>query len=185
MSLKHVLLGFLIHKKTSGYSLHKRFFRTTRPLLPQVYRALNEMAAAGFVTSKRTKDSKMPARNIFSVTDTGYNEFEQWMKNASDVDAMKETSLHKLWFAGFFEKEVATAIIEGIADKRREELQYYSKLASSLDAEKPNFYRNLWNKLIWKLAFDYILRRAKVEIEWAEAAMEEIIKFKSPKRKKN
>jgi len=185
MSLKHVLLGFLIHKKNSGYSLHKRFFSTTRPLLPQVYRALNEMASSGFISSKRTIDGKLPVRNIFSVTNAGYAEFEQWMKNASDVDPIKETSLHKLWFAGFFNEEVAKSLIEGIATKRREELQYYSKRASSLDTEKPKFYKSLWNKLIWKLAFDYILRRAKVEIEWAEAAMKEIRKFKAQKRKKN
>ncbi len=181
MSLKYVLLGFLIHRESSGYSLHKRFFDTTRPLLPQVYRALNDLASAGLVTSKRTANGKLPERNIFSVTQAGHAEFEHWLRDVSNVEPIRETFLHKLWFAGLFDEGVVRAIVEAMAAKRKKELEYYQKLADGLDGQSPRFYRSIWNKLVWRLAFDYLLRRARAELEWAEAALVEIGRFASGK----
>jgi DNA-binding PadR family transcriptional regulator len=80
MSLKLVLLGFLLRDKSRGYSLHAKLFVAARSLLPQIYHALNEMTAAGRVTSRRTTGGKLPERNIFSVAEAGYAEFEHWIK---------------------------------------------------------------------------------------------------------
>ncbi|MFC1819933.1 hypothetical protein ACFLZG_02465, partial [Thermodesulfobacteriota bacterium] len=80
--------------------------------------------------------------------------------------------------------KVVEALVQEVANKRKEELAYYRDQKKILHTANRKFYHNLWNKLLWRLAFDYIRRRCNAEIEWAENAIQEIRNFKLYKHKK-
>ena len=77
MSLKCILLGLLSYGPESGYAMHKKFLEPGRPKLSQVYRTLKEMRSEGFVTSTRENQEKLPARNLYHITNRGQKEFQR------------------------------------------------------------------------------------------------------------
>lgn len=178
MALKHVLMGFLTYRPTNGYRLHKMFAESFRPTLPQIYRALNEMADAGLVRSNRIHQKKLPARNVFHLTEAGYVEFERWLKEEPLGVAVNEPFLQRIWFGNLANREDTIAYIKAYGDKKKDEIEYYDRTISQFDEQSLKMYGTPLDRFYWDLAFDYIRRRAKAELEWAEATIQHISSFK-------
>ena len=175
MALKHVLFGLLSLKASSGYSLHKIFFEHGRPMLPQIYRALNEMYAEGLVDYSRVEQKKLPARNVFRVTRAGRAELEKWVRGPSAVPPIREAIMLRVWFGSAVKKEALAANIKAYIEKKKEEIEYYDDTGREL-AEKSlkKGYGGSLDRFHRNLAFDYIQRRGKAELEWAEDAIRQI-----------
>lgn len=178
MNLKYVLLGLLKYWPSTGYSLQKRFFKPVSPTLSQIYRTLKEMSNEGLVKSDRIQQEKLPARNVFRITEDGYNELEQWLRESWKLSPIRDTSVQKLWFASLTSGEYILPNIESYKDKRKEELEYYEHEVRKVVDKNIKAYGGPLEQLYWNLALDYIQRRGRAEIEWAEAAMERISSFK-------
>ena len=175
MALKHVLLGLLSLKPSSGYSLHKFFFEPGRPMLPQIYRALNDMYAEGFVDFDRVEQKKLPARNVFRVTPAGRAELEKWVEGPSSVPPFREAIMQRVWFGSVAKNEGITANIKAYIEKKKEEIEYYHNKGRELSEKSlKRGYGGPLDKFYRNLAFDYIQRRGKVELEWAEDAIRQI-----------
>jgi PadR family transcriptional regulator, regulatory protein AphA len=179
MSLKHVLLGFLTQGPESGYSLRKRFFQPGKPRLSQVYRTLKEMASEGLVTSTREQQEKRPARNLFGLTRKGKAEFQRWMAGAWKVAPVKERLVLKLSFASQGKKQAIVAGMDTFIKAKREELAYYGTEARE-HIERAAQGRDELDRFYWELVLDFLVRRCKAELEWAEVAMEKIVNGGTP-----
>ena len=179
MALKHVLLGLLAYKPSSGYSLHKMFFDPARPMLSQIYRALNEMYAEGIVDFERVEQKKLPARNVFHLTKAGRGELDKWIRKPWAVGSIREPFVLILWFSRLVKKEDIIENVKTYRDKKKDELEYYNSDAKGRVQKSWKGYGNPLDKFYWDLAFDYIQRRGTAELEWAEATIKRISNLKT------
>lgn len=180
MSLKYVLLGFLTYGPESGYSLRKRFFQPGMPKLSQVYRTLKEMAVEGLVASTREQQEKRPARNMYCLTKKGKTEFQRWMAGAWKVAPVKERFVLKLSFASQVKKKAIIAGMDNFIKVKKEELAYYGTEARK-HIEKTALGRDNLDRFYWELVLDFLVRRCKAELEWAEEAMQKIVNGSLPR----
>ena len=178
MPLKHVLLGFLAFKPSSGYTLHKLFFEPLRPMLPQIYRALNEMYSEGLVEFDRVQQQTLPARNVFRLTETGRGELENWVRGPSEVPPIREAMVQRVWFGSAVSQEELITNLDVYIDKKKQEIEYYNTTARETARKgAKKGYGSPLDWLYWRLCIDYIRRRGNTEIEWAEDVIREVSKF--------
>ena len=178
MALKHVLMGFLSYRPTNGYRLHRMFAEPFRPTLPQIYRALNDMADEGLVQSNRIHHEKRPARNVFHLTEAGYAELGRWLKEEPSGVTVNDPFLQRIWFGNLGNREDMIAYVKAYGDKKKEEIEYYDRTIDDFDQKSLKMYGTPLDRFYWHLAFDYIRQRAKAELEWAEAAVQRVSSFK-------
>jgi DNA-binding PadR family transcriptional regulator len=187
MALSHMLLGLLADRPSNGYYLQKRFFHNQRPPLPQVYRALHEMAKNGFITIEKVRGKSQRSQYMCAITDAGYAELDRWINTRSGMRPSVEAFMPRLWFASLFNREEITACLKAYVDKKREELDYsvgkgktFYERGVELYGTSPEaeFYHGLF--------FDYWLKRLTSDIKWLEEAIDKISKYEkdSPSTKK-
>lgn len=179
MSLKYVLLGFLTTGPESGYSLRKRFFEPGKPKLSQVYRTLKEMAAEGLVTSTREQQEKRPARNLYGLTRKGKAEFQRWMAGTWQIAPVKERLILKLSFASQGRKKAIIAGMDTFIRVKTEELAYYRTEAREHMARVGQGRTEL-DRFYWELVLDFLVRRCRAELDWAEEALAKIVNGELP-----
>ena len=178
MALKHVLLGFLTFKPSSGYTLHKLFFEPVRPMLPQIYRALNEMNSEGLVEFDRVQQQTLPARNVFRLTQAGRVELENWIVGPSEVPPMREAMVQRVWFGSVVKQEDLITNIKTYIDKKKQEIEYYNTTGrENAGRSEKKGYGSPLDRLYWRLYVDYVRRRGNAELEWAEDVIRQISKF--------
>ena len=177
MALKHLLLGFIHQKASSGYSLHKRIFEPIQPTLSQIYRALNDMAAEGLVDFDRVEQKKLPARNVFYITGAGLEELRRWIRERGELSPIREPFLQLLWFGSVVDKEDVIAKIQTYIDSKKIESQYYEVEATKSTQGVRKTRVSKLTKLYRELVFDYVRLRISTELGWAEAAKQRISGF--------
>jgi DNA-binding PadR family transcriptional regulator len=84
--LKFVLLGLLAERPRHGYDLKTVFEELlggTWPLnIAQVYTALNGLEREGLVSCEVVPQDQVPDRKVYSVTEKGAKELDEWMSRA-------------------------------------------------------------------------------------------------------
>ena len=102
------------------------------------------------------------------------------MAGAWKVAPVKERLVLKLSFASQGKKK---AIIEGMdtfIKVKKEELAYYGNEARE-HIEKTAQGRDNLDRFYWELVLDFLVRRCKAELEWAEEAMQKIVNESLPR----
>lgn len=88
MSIQHAILGLLSERPLTGYDVKKRMVES--PLLPwsgnnnQIYKALVELSAKGYVDCEIRHQENSPSKKIYSITAEGMAELNRWI--VSDVE---------------------------------------------------------------------------------------------------
>jgi DNA-binding PadR family transcriptional regulator len=179
MALSHMLLGLLADRPSNGYYLQKRFFHNQRPPLPQVYRALHEMAKNGFIKVEKVRGKSQRSQYMCAITDAGYAELDCWIKTRSGMRPTVEAFMPRLWFASLFNKEDLISCLKAYGDKKKEELDYgegkgktFYERGVELYGTSPQaeFYHGLF--------FDYWVKRLTADIKWLEEAIDKISNYK-------
>jgi hypothetical protein len=117
---------------------------------------------------------------MYCLTKKGKAEFQRWMAGAWKVAPVKERLVLKLSFASQGKKK---AIIEGMdtfIEVKKEELAYYGNEARE-HIEKTAQGRDNLDRFYWELVLDFLVRRCKAELEWAEEAMQKIVNESLPR----
>ena len=71
------------------------------------------------------------------------------------------------------------ANIASYIDKKKEEVEFYDDRARDLvEKTLKRGYGDHTDRLYWNLALDYIQRRGKAELEWAEDVIQQLSNFK-------
>lgn len=173
MSLKYMLLGFLSYGPESGYAMHKKFFDPGRPKLSQVYRTLKQMSAEGLVTSVREHQDKLPARNLYNLTKKGRADFQRWMSGSWPIAPVKERLLLKLSFGALSKQKTILSGLDAFIEGKKQELAYYESTARDLIEEAAQ-RRDDRDRFYWNLVLDFLERRCRAELDWAEEAVQKI-----------
>lgn len=117
MSLKHGLLGLLNYGDLTGYELAKVFEDSLaffwQAQMSQIYRELNAMEKAGWLTYRTVIQTDKPNKKVYSITEQGRKELDDWLKKdlTEDFFAARNTFLMQLFFsAGKGDKKTAEAL---------------------------------------------------------------------------
>ncbi len=131
LSPEFVLLGFLYQHPGHGYQLHQRlsgdFGNIWHASQSQTYAILKRLEAQGYVTSVSMVQTKLPARQLLQITESGKERFAGWLAEPtkSSVHAIRVEFVTRLYFLSMYYpekiKEMILAQI-GIVDAGLKEL---------------------------------------------------------------
>jgi DNA-binding PadR family transcriptional regulator len=105
MSLPHAILGFLHYQPMTGYDLKTQCFDDSIAYFwpadqAQIYRTLDKMTEQGWVESRLEVQEDRPNRKIYSITEAGRIEMQNWLMSEQALPAHREPFLVQLFFAG-------------------------------------------------------------------------------------
>src|SRR5262245_51376561 len=99
MSIKHAILGLLVEEPLHGYDLKTAYESEVAPSsqlnFGQVYATLDRLHKGGLVTSERISQLERPDKKVYSLTEAGRHELQEWLKTPSShaFDFRNETFL--------------------------------------------------------------------------------------------
>ena len=169
VSSAHVLLGLLSRGDRHGYELkreHDACFPAARPMaFGQVYATLDRLASRAQVAQVDTVRREGPDRRVFSLTDDGRVELDDWLRS------IETPALHVV---NPFAMKATVALLtgdEGLAatylhrqrEAHLERMRHYTRIKTDPATS-----------LAEALAADYALAHLDADIGWLETAVERI-----------
>jgi DNA-binding PadR family transcriptional regulator len=170
LSIKHAILGLLTGGPLHGYGLKSAYEEHLVPgatlNIGQVYPALDKLQTDGQVTVEVVAQSERPDRKVYTITDAGRKELQEWLAAPSrqEVDPRNETYLKLMLAWRLSRQSPGSADPFAILDsERRACLSRLSEFgAARAKAEKDG------EGLPALLLLDLTIRRLNAFQEWLE-----------------
>ena len=178
MSLRHGLIGLLNYGSKTGYELNKVFKDSLsffwRAKSSQIYRELDAMERRGWLTSERVIQNDKPNKRVYSVTDSGKQEFHNWLSTPeSDIDDALHVSsgfFMRVFFAGETTDHQSIELLRVYRDKCAEK-SIGMDAAHGAISEYQNAMEDDVKARYWKLTAMYGEVFYRAGIEWADKAI--------------
>lgn len=104
MSLTYAILASLIENSCSGYDLAKRFDGSVgffwQASHQQIYRELSKLNKLGWINCEAIVQEGRPDKKVYSVTEQGKIQLQEWIAQPSEPMAVKDNLLVKI-FSGY------------------------------------------------------------------------------------
>lgn len=179
MSLKHGLLGILNYSNMTGYELAKSFNDSLsffwQAQTSQIYRELNKMEEMGFLNSQIEVQTDKPNKRIYSITQSGKTELQNWLKTEMPVELMPTRSevLLRLFFSA--ERPITENIeaLKHIVKAYQSQIEQFNSINDTI-----NEYKNISNSekdiVYWNLTAEFGRLYNKMCMEWAKNCIEKL-----------
>lgn len=174
--LKHGILGLLSYGNMTGYEIMEvfrdslNFFWNANT--SQIYRDLQTLKKAGFVTDKRIPQKGKPDKKEFSITEAGRTELKNWLSNYTS-GATNFPILMKVFFSGEINRTDNIAHFKHLKDDCKDAMQGLSGVGQIIEAYKQKV-RNPDAALYWNMTLDFGIRYVKMIDEWCDACIAEL-----------
>lgn len=166
---RYALLGWLSVKPMSGYDVKRLteenlgFFWSGS--FGQIYPILHEMTEAGLVTVHEEKAGAYPARKVYTITDEGRAELQEWLADPAYEESFRSELLLKLFFSAEVGPEFAIEKLKKARDASTALLRQYAGIEAQLpDASDPG-------QVYYWLTLDMGRRIEKAMLEWSQSAL--------------
>jgi DNA-binding PadR family transcriptional regulator len=142
---KYAVLGILTIEPSSGYDLKKFTENNLSHFWSEsygnLYTLLRRLLEQGLVTKRTHRQEGKPDRIVYSITEKGQEEFEQWLTQPFEPESIRSELLLKLFFGHRLPRE---RVVAQLIAYRRQQEGLDSALAGverSLDERRddPNF----------------------------------------------
>ena len=165
MSVKHALLGLLAQRPRHGYELHQAFEamvggKDNWEVKPaQVYTTLSRLEKGGFVVQDSIEQDGGPEKVIYSVTEAGLVELQDWLSQPVKTQHQRDE---------FFLKLVLSLVSEGsrptkmIYTQRASLFQELHDLTAQREAADPK------SELAYILLMDQAIMRVEADLRWLD-----------------
>ncbi len=177
--LKHGILGLISNSAKTGYEIMTVFrdslnyFWTAQT--SQIYRELQTMESAGWITRTRVSQAGKPDKNVFSITPAGHGELLQWLRGNNLPAGIRNPFLLKTFFMGELPVEENIAFFKAFRDASL--FPDNGKQASS-DAEMYSQAIDHPEKAIyWKLTIEFGRMYEKMQREWCEYCIQTLEEY--------
>ena len=176
MSLKYGLLGLLNYGEKTGYELNKTFNDSLhffwKVQTSQIYRELNHMEKSGLLTSKTIFQTDKPNKRIYSLTDSGRTELQNWLlENNFDSEFQTRSSfLMKIFFSSEKSLKENIEMFTAYKIKCMHELEILKKASHNIEfysAESEEKNKSIY----WNLTVFFGEKHLKVCIDFADEAI--------------
>jgi DNA-binding PadR family transcriptional regulator len=176
VSLRAAILGFLRLEAMSGYTLRQRFEGSVGSFWTvtqsQIYRELHALTGDGKVQLHREPGDGKPDRKIYSLTQQGEVELEEWLRAPIEPMQLRHPLLLKLVFAS----ELAPAVLDDVlAQYERALSATRADYAARVGAKEIfSLARTKREAAIWRLSIEHGLEWVDMEIQWIQRARREL-----------
>ena len=172
MSLQYAILGFLTLSPMTGYDLKTVHFDGSVSFFwpadqAQIYRTLDKLSEAGYVTSHIEAQTERPSRKVYEITPAGLTHLQTWLETPHDLKIERRPFLLQLYFSRHISREALLAVLHHQLALHEAQLQRYRSLAlppaeTDVMAEQLQF---------GALTLDYGLRYEQMQLDWLRATI--------------
>lgn len=178
MSLQHLILGVLKYAPMSGYDLNKAFQASVQHFWDTdqslIYRALHKLYEAGWVDVEVVPQELAPAKKLYRLTDTGRDELLRWLRTPQPVPALHEDWLGQLFFGAELSADELRGLLEARIAEIKAILARYENDAPAAAAHYASAFQAGRDSDFWLLTLDYGIEKLRLDLHWAERALERI-----------
>jgi DNA-binding PadR family transcriptional regulator len=182
--LKYWILGMLVKKPRSGYALRKKAFEPLRPDLSSIYRNLSGMVKTGLVTFDKVEQEKLPSQKVYSVTQKGRDELENWLRKPLLSKIERDPFLTQLWLSSNIENHQVIDNIKAYADEAKLQMKWLQTEAKEILLRSAETSDHPVDQLYRNLVIDCDIAQLKARIEWSRNAIEAIEELRHRARPK-
>lgn len=186
MSLRYALLAILRVGPLSGYDLQKQFSQSVGHVWhapdSQIYPELRKMEAAGLVEGEDQLRGVRGKRRVYHVTPDGEKAFKEWMDSPLDYQRVRDPAhLRAAYLESASPKSAREFFLRHVQAWEGELAQWEGELTHIRNVSNPMLVRRLEtmpdgnreSTLEYKrLAYQGLVDRAQVEINWARRGLE-------------
>lgn len=159
---RYAILGMLLERPATGYEIKSLMSRSTvyfwRESDSTIYPMLKVLAKEGKILSKSAYSGKKK-KEIFSIKETGREEFKTWMDSSTGSETPRNEFLLKLFF--ITERKEMVRLFQERLKKAENTYEEYKKIEERLES-LGDFPR----KAIRLKALRYGLAQLALEIQW-------------------
>lgn len=155
MSLKHSILALLSPEPKTGYQLSKEiqssitfFWKATHQ---QIYRELASLEQNRLVKHREVAQSNKPDKKIYSVTKEGTKELMRWMKEPSELPAIRDSFMVKLFTGHLTHPEI-------LLEDLRNQKQVHEKRQNQFREAQKKYFQDV-SSLSFEEKFQYLTLR--------------------------
>lgn len=174
--LKHGILGLINNGDKTGYEIMTVFrdslnhFWTAQT--SQIYRELQAMEKAGWISRTHVTQTGKPDKNVFSITAAGHEELLRWLRDDNLPTGFKNPFLMKIFFMGELPIEESIAFFEAF---RVESVFPDEGVQASTNVDLYQQAIDHPDKaLYWKLTIEFGRRYERMQREWCEWCIHEL-----------
>lgn len=173
---KYAILGVLSLKPSSGYDIKKFCDRGISQFWNEnfghIYPVLSKLERDEFVTKKVIDEDGKHTKNVYSITERGREELEQWLMQPIEPAPARLELLLKLTFAKNVNPEVMIKELESILEKH---LQRHQKLLKEKEVfNQDDQVKKSDGYAYWIGTLNYGIYDAEFRIKWLKETIENI-----------
>ena len=181
--LRHGILGLINNSDKTGYEIMTVFrdslnhFWTAQT--SQIYRELQTMEKAGWITQRHVVQTGKPDKNVFSITPEGHNELLRWLRDDNLPSGYRNPFLLKTFFMGELPVEENIAFFKAFRN-----LSVFPDDGEQVTASADLYRQALQNPekaVYWKLTIAFGRMYQDMQREWCEYCIRELQKLKEDK----
>ncbi len=176
MSIKSAILGILSWKPSTGYELKKIFedssFMHWSGNNNQIYKALISLEDEALVASKVIHQDNSPSKKVYSITEEGLKELNEWVKSTPEIPEIKKTFLVQLaWSHMLSNEELSDILIKYEVEIKSQLLMQQEKNRRALNF--PN--RSTRESIIWACISENIISSCINELNWVRDTRQKLL----------
>ena len=185
--LKHGILGLISYGDKTGYEIMTVFrdslnhFWTAQT--SQIYRELQTMEKAGWISERHVKQVGKPDKNVFSITPAGREELLRWLRADNLPKSVRDPFLMKTFFRGELPVEENIAYFKTIRDAAVFPDDGKQATAAA------DWYRQAIQcpekAIYWKLTIEFGRMYEKMHREWCAYCIRELEGMQRLQQKQN
>ncbi|MBU0704401.1 MAG: PadR family transcriptional regulator [Chloroflexi bacterium] len=168
-SIRHFILGLLARQPMSGYDV-KCFLKDLSwlidsPSFGSLYPALHALLEGDLVTVEVAPRQDKPPRKIYSIAETGRQELQEWMEQPVAPGASLKAFLMRLILASNLSH---AGLLAHLQQRCAEVAAHQFALQQATEVMDEG------TDLGERLAFDYVLAVANVELAWLDRTLAQL-----------
>ena len=176
MLLKHGILGLINNGDKTGYEIMTVFrdslnhFWTAQT--SQIYRELQTMEKAGWISQTHIVQTGKPDKNVFSITPAGREELLRWLRDYHYPMNYKNPFLMKTFFMGELPLEENLAFFKAFRD-----ISVFPDEGKQADGNVDMYRQAVDNPekaMYWKFTIEFGRMYEKMQREWCEYCIREL-----------
>ena len=168
--LKHGILGLINNGDLTGYEIMTVFRDSLKHFwmaqTSQIYRELQTMEKAGWISQTHVAQTGRPDKNVFSITPAGHEELLRWLRDRNMPLNFKNPFLMKTFFMGELPVEENLAFFRAF----REVAVFPDEGQQA--AANAEMYRQALNcpekAVYWRLTIEFGRMYEQMQREWCE-----------------
>lgn len=175
MNVKFAILGFLSWKPATGYELKKLITQSVgfewSGNNNQVYTTLVQLHRDGLVTVELQHQEQLPARKIYTITESGRGTLKEWVLNTSEPPTYKKSFLVQLAWADQLSNEELKAVLERYEHELEMQiLMLHEQIRrGKISPARTERERYLWNKISENYLSNY-----ELELQWTREIQQKV-----------